>query len=357
MASGTIPIIDCDIHPSDSPALPLLPHIPKAYHEAIRSGMAANRGAGYSNPFGVIRRDADCTDPRQTARDHLDRYNITYGVLQPPGLKVSLTNNIDVGNALATAWNDWQIAHWLPADERYLGSICVNMNDPAAAARELRRAAGAHPRMKQLNIPGESTDLYGHRRYFPVYEACAEAGLPICLHPGAEGSLASSTPVGRPSSYFEWHTGLSLTFMAQLISLVAEGVFERFPTLKLILCEGGVSWLSHLMWRMDKNFKALRSTTPWLRRLPSEYIVDHVRVTTQPMEEPETDAQFLNMLGMIHAEKTLCFATDFPHWDFDAPSAVLPKKVPEDLKRRILFDNAAELYGLKAPVMAEAAAS
>jgi hypothetical protein len=51
------------------------------------------------------------------------------------------------------------------------------------------------------------------------------------------------------------------------------------------------------------------------------------------------------MLGMIHAEKTLCFATDYPHWDFDSPDVVLPRKVPEGLRRRIMYENAAELFG------------
>jgi predicted TIM-barrel fold metal-dependent hydrolase len=139
--------------------------------------------------------------------------------------------------------------------------------------------------------------------------------------------------------------------MSHLISIIAEGVFVKFPKLKFILTEGGVSWFSHVMWRMDKNFKALRSTVPWMKRLPSEYMLDHVRLTTQPMEETENADMLLNMLEMIHAEKTLCFATDYPHWDFDAPDVVLPRKVPDELRRRIMYENAAELYGF--PSLAE----
>jgi uncharacterized protein len=340
-----LPIIDCDIHPSATPERPVSRYVASAFQEAVKQGMASQPGHGYSNPFGVTRRDASCTDPRQVARDHLDRYGITYGVLQPPGLSVSLAANIDTGSAIAEAWNRWQIAEWLEADPRYLGSICVNLNDPKRAV-SLIREFGAHPRMVQVVVGGESRDLYGHRQYFPVYEACLEMGLPFALHPGTEGALRSSTPVGRPAGYFEWHSGIPLTYQAHVISMTVEGVFAHFPGLRVVLVEGGVAWLVHTMWRLDKNFKALRSTTPWLKKAPSEYILDHVRLTTQPLEEPENPEHLLQIFAMIRAEKTVCFASDFPHWDFDDPRVVLPRETPERLRRRILYDNAAEIYGL-----------
>jgi predicted TIM-barrel fold metal-dependent hydrolase len=312
----------------------------------MRQGMGSERGSmGISNPFGVNRRDVKCENPIDVARDHLDRYGVAYGVLQPPGMRVSLTTSIDGGTAKAWAWNDWQMKTWLAADKRYLGSICVNVNDPAAAAKEIHRA-GEHEQMVQVNVSGESRDLYGHRRYFPIYQACQDMDLPFCLHPGAEGSYQSSTPVGLPSSYFEWHAGIPITFQAHLISLVVEGVFEKFPKMKLVLCEGGIAWLPHTMWRLDKDFKALRSTAPWLKRLPSEYIFEHVRLTTQPLEEPAKAEHLLAIFEIIKAEQTLCFASDFPHWDFDDPQTAFPKKMPESLKRRIFYENAAEMYGL-----------
>lgn len=345
MSASQVPLIDCDIHPSATRENPLDPFVPPDYREALRQGMGGSPSTGLGNPFGVQRRDARCDDPTEVARDHLDKYGISYGVLQPPGMKVGLTNNIDVGSALARAWNDWQIETWLAADRRYLGSVCINPNDPDEAVKEIHRA-GKHDQMVQINLSGESRDLYGHRRYFPIWEACEQMGLPVCLHPGQEGSMNSATPVGRPSSYFEWHTIIPITFQAHLVSLVLEGAFEKFKNLKLVLCEGGLAWLTHTVWRMDKNFKALRSVTPWLKRAPSEYVWDHVRLTTQPLEEPDNPEHILQIFEMIHAEKTVMFATDFPHWDFDDPARVFPRKMSEDLRRRIFYESAAELYGL-----------
>ncbi len=345
LSTTELPIIDCDIHPT-ADKIPVGPYIPKEYQEAFRQGMAGQPSQGYANPFGVQRRDAACDTPQTLSEQLLDRYNIAYGVLQPPGLSASLTVNIDVGTAKARAWNDWQKAEWLDADERLLGSICVNMQDPEAAAKEIRRARTMDSRFVQVVVCGESFDLYGHRRYFPVFEACEELRLPFALHPGNEGALCSPTPVGRPTSYFEWHTSIPLTFQAHVISMVCEGVFEQFPHLKLLLVEGGVAWLAHTMWRLDKNFKALRSNTPWLRRAPSEYILDHVRLTTQPLEEPDNPDHLLYIFEILQAERTICYASDFPHWDFDDPRRVLPKKTSEALKDRILYENAAELYHL-----------
>ncbi len=346
---STIPIIDLDIHPYASPAHPLDPFVPAEFREAVAQGMSSAPGQGYSNPFGVIRRDAECKDPHATARDHLDKHNIAYGVLQSPGMGVSLIHNIDVGSAMARAWNDWQL-EFMAGDDRFLGSIAVNMNDPEKAVAEIHRMA-KHPRMKQVLVCGESCHLYGHRSYYPIYQACHDLNIPFAMHPGREGAIKPSTPIGCPASYFEWHTVIPLTYQAHLVSMVAEGIFERFPRLKVIFTEAGIAWLTGVIWRMDKNFKALRSTVPWLRRMPSEYIFDHVRFTTQPMEEPENPQHLLQLFEMIQAEKTVLFSSDFPHWDFDDPNRAFPRGISEALKKRILYESAAELMGL--PPLAE----
>ncbi|MEM1012712.1 MAG: amidohydrolase family protein [Planctomycetota bacterium] len=343
-SAGTL-IVDSDVHPKASEAFPLGPHIPDEIREALRQNLGGAPTTGYANPAGSADRlDAECLDPHATARDHLDRYGITYAILQSPGMQASVVNQIDVGTGIATAWNRWQ-KQWLDADDRYRGSICVNMNDPQGAIAEIERCAG-DSRYVQVLASGEQRDLLGHRRYWPIYEAIAAAGLPFCLHPGQEGVNNSVTPIGRVGSYFEWHTLIPIVYQSHLVSLVLEGVFEKFPGLKVILCEGGIFWAIHTTLRMDKNFKGLRSTAPWLKRRPSEYVWDHVRLTTQPLEEPDKGQDLVTLLEMVHADRTVMFATDFPHWDFDDPNRVFPKSMPDELKNRIFYDNAAELYGL-----------
>ncbi len=110
-----------------------------------------------------------------------------------------------------------------------------------------------------------------------------------------------------------------------------------------VAIEGGIAWLPHLMWRMDKNYKALRSPTPWLKKLSSEYIREYVRLTTQLIEEPENPEHILQIFQMMDAKNTVTFSSDYPHWDFDNPKMALPP-LRGELKERILWRNAAALY-------------
>ena len=62
---------------------------------------------------------------------------------------------------------------------------------------------------------------------------------------------------------------MSQSFQSQVISFIYEGVFERFPGLKMVLIEGGFAWLPPLAWRLDTHWKRLRQDLPHLKRLPS----------------------------------------------------------------------------------------
>jgi predicted TIM-barrel fold metal-dependent hydrolase len=73
--------------------------------------------------------------------------------------------------------------------------------------------------------------------------------------------------------------------------------------------------------------------------------MEHCRFTTQPIEEPEIYEQLIQALHMIQADRTVMFATDYPHWDNDTPKFVL-NRLPDHLKKRIAYENAAEIYGL-----------
>ena len=73
----------------------------------------------------------------------------------------------------------------------------------------------------------------------------------------------------------------------------------------------------------------------------------NVRLTSQPMEEPEDPEQIRQILPMMYADEVLMFSSDYPHWDFDSPLRAFPR-LDERLRRRIFSDTARELYGLPA---------
>jgi predicted TIM-barrel fold metal-dependent hydrolase len=132
--------------------------------------------------------------------------------------------------------------------------------------------------------------------------------------------------------------------MAHITSMVTEGVFTRFPTLKVVLYEGGILWLPHLMWRFDKNWKAQRTETPWVLRPPSAYILEHFSSTTYPLEAAPSPTYLQQALEMMDGRRTLLFAGNYPHWQYGDPFNML-EGIPEELHRAILVDNALAVYG------------
>ncbi len=349
------PIIDCDIHNSFRGARDLLGYLPEPWRSRYEDVGLGYPGTGYYSEVGVMRRDATGpngtppgSDPRFVAQHLLDTYSIHAGILNGGSiLGISLLTDPDYAAALASAYNDWLIDTWLSTDTRYFGSLVIAVQDAEVAAKEIERV-GRHPRIVQVLMASGARDPYGHRRYHPIYAAAERVGLPVAIHPGTEGAGIANPPTaaGYPRFYLEWHTNLSQNFMAHLVSLVAEGVFVKYPRLRFVLIEGGVSWLAPLLWRLDKNYKALRAEVPWLTRLPSEYVFEHVRLTTQPVEEPPQPDWLFHIYEMIHADEILMFSSDYPHWDFDSPLAVFSRMTPR-LRERILWQTASEHYGPK----------
>jgi uncharacterized protein len=107
--------------------------------------------------------------------------------------------------------------------------------------------------------------------------------------------------------------------------------------------ESGVSWLPAFIWRANKTWRGTRSEIPWVNRPPGDYVRDHIRLTTQPLDvpaDPEIWSTFVDQLG---SDKLLLFATDYPHWHFDGDAAVPPTLGPA-LAPRLLYENALETY-------------
>ena len=227
---------------------------------------------------------------------------------------------------------------WLKASPLIPGA-----EDAEASAAEIRHWAG-HKDYVQVLMLSRTAEPMGQKRYWPIFEAAAEVGWPIGIHAFGFGGYPVSG-AGWPSFYLEDMVGHAQSSQAMLTSLVLEGVFERFPELRIVLIEAGFGWLPSLCWRLDKLFHRLRAELPHLRRLPSEYIRDHVWLTTQPMEEPSNRLQVLDAIEWIGWDRLL-FATDYPHWDYDDPAMVLPQGVPEARRRAFFQGNALSVYGL-----------
>lgn len=348
-------LIDTDVHPRWKSLEELARFLAQPWRDKLLSGRLVHPHNGYPNPVATARRDAvpptggsAGSDPEFLVGDLINRYGMDAIVLMGESAHLALSNlaNADAAAALASAYNDWLIECWFSRDARIHGSIFVATQDPLLAAREIERV-GEHPQFVQVAVGSGQRFLLGQRYFYPIYAAAEKYKLPFAIHPLNEGAgiMGAPTASGYPSTYVEYHTTVTASLQAHLASMLFEGVFERFPGLRFVIVEGGVAWLPTFLWRLDKEWQALRTETPWVKRKPSEYAWDHVRLTTQPLEEPDDPKHLQQILGMFPAERVLMYSSDYPHWDFDDPTRIA-EKFPEGMRRRVMYENARELYGL-----------
>jgi predicted TIM-barrel fold metal-dependent hydrolase len=77
---------------------------------------------------------------------------------------------------------------------------------------------------------------------------------------------------------------------------------------------------------------------PWVKKSPVEYVHEHIRFSTQPIDEPR-DPKDLDKLIEIMGYDQLCFSTDYPHWDNDMPGQSL-RGLPSAERQKIFWNNA-----------------
>ncbi len=353
------PLVDCDVHESYPSIDVLLPYLEEPWRRYFTECNFRDlpRDPYVATAHGGRRVDSWPPSGGPPGSDYdvlceqlLERNSIDYAILTGHIYRVSALPQAEFAAALACAYNDWLIEAWLERDDRLRGSLQVALQDPGAAAREIDRLGG-HPRVVQVLFPQAAERAFGHPAHDPVYEAAVRNGLLIAIHPtGSTGIYPAPTPTGSwPRTYMEYHANFSLSYQAQLASLICEGTFVKFPELRVVMLEAGYAWLPHVAWSLDTHWRSLQMEVPWLTRRPSEYIREHVVFGTQPTIVPDDPRQLLELLDMIDGASTLVYASDYPHWDFDAPQRFLPREVPDETRRRILGLNALELYGLPHP--------
>ncbi|OLT09874.1 hydrolase [Pseudonocardia sp. CNS-139] len=342
-------IVDADIHPH-APVTSIRPRLPQEHRE--RWDLFASRVPGPPEIYPRVRNSGFRLDSwpatgapgsdLQMVRDQLlDEFDIDHGVLIPLQGHQWGAEEPRYSAALCRALNDWQAEEWLAQEPRLRGSVTISIEAPDLAAEEIRRRAD-DPRFVQVLLSTGGELGFGRRRYWPIYEAAAEAGLPVAAH---TGGLEQHRGAGWPSFYLEEHVWNGNTMAALMMSLLTEGVFAEYPELQVICVEGGIAWAGPLMWALDDSWAQLRADVPHLTRPPSEYVRDHFWFTTQPIEEPDDPADLATALDHTGLGDRIMFASDYPHWDFDSPRHA-PRLFPAALREAVMGANACRLFGL-----------
>jgi uncharacterized protein len=349
-------VIDCDAH-NHARLSDLLPYMPARWRDYLETVGLRTLTATVA-PLRTMSSRSDAVPPSGIPgtdvdffrRQLLDEWSLERAVLNPTtmwGAYVGSSQAEALNDALVCATNDWCAQQWLDADPRFVGALSALIESPGRAVSEIERWAG-EPRFVQLLLPLRLRRPLGHPQYREVLRAAAARDLPVAMHPGpGENPGHPMTGTGWPSYYVEVMTNVPAGAVPHVLSLIFEGVFDDLPELKIVMTETGWSWLPALAARADRLYGLMPGEVPSLKRKPSEYIRDHFWFTSQPMEEPGQDRFFAELLEEAGIADHLLFATDYPHWDFDSPTAAVPATLPDVTRRNILADNARRLYGFE----------
>jgi predicted TIM-barrel fold metal-dependent hydrolase len=348
MAKNGFSTVDCDIHPALQDLNVLLPYVDDYWREQIVvRGISPLDIVSYP-PRNPLTCRADWRPEKGNPGTSLEL--LRSHVLDGTGTDLAICNvvyggqtvfNADFGAALCKAINTWISKEWLDKEPRLRASIVVPLQDPEQAVAEIERCA-ADPRFVQVLLPSTASMPLGQRYYWPIYRAAEKHGLPIGIH-SAHNNRFAPTYVGWPTYFIEDYASHVQTFEGQLLSILYEGVFQKFPKLKVVLIESGVTWLMACMTRAETTWRSLRIEVPWVDRSPSEMIREHVRLTTQPFDAPTTPEEVEKILDHFGSDRMFLYSSDYPHWQYDGSDAT-PAGLPPALAQKIKHDNPAETY-------------
>lgn len=337
--------IDCDIHPVLVSTKALLPYMSEHWQsETVNRGIDGLDLASF--PLSVpANLRPDFADARQGSLANLqtqllDRLQTRFAICNCLYGSQVLPSS-DMAVEFCRAQNSWLAAEWLDRDPRLRGSIVVSVQEPELAVREIERLA-PDSRFVQILLIGLHETPYGRRQFWPIYEAAEKHDLPICIHAGSSYSFPPSS-VGWPSFYVEEYFLNSLGLQTQLLSFLYEGVFVKFPRLKLVLAEAGFTWLPNFLWRINKTWMAFRSEVPWLTRPPAEIVRENVRFTLQPSDAPPRPDMMMKTMDQLQSDEIILFSTDYPHWHHDGENCI-PDGFSPELIQRITTDNPLATY-------------
>ncbi|MCH2171765.1 amidohydrolase [Myxococcota bacterium] len=255
--------------------------------------------------------------------------------------------------ACVRAYNDFQLDWISPDPDRFIPIMATPFWDVEAAAAEVERCAKLD--FKGILFTAAPQDfglpLLGDRHWDPLWSIAQEAGLPISFHIGSGDDFGVFSPervatMGTAPAYALSSCVLFLNNGIQLADLLLSGVLARFPELKFVSVESGVGWVPFVLEAADYSLtQGDTSDGQHFDLKPSEYFRRQVyacywfeRDANQHFESVGTD--------------NILFETDFPH-----PTCLygnIAETIQEGLggedehvRRRILFENAASLYGIE----------
>jgi hypothetical protein len=270
-------------------------------------------------------------------------------ILYPTGgLFGGFLKDADYAVAFSRAYNNWLAKDLLKPEQGLVGVALLPIQDPQEAAKELRRAKQELGLVGAM-LPADGGHLLGNRHYNVLYQAAAEVDMPIAIHASGSWAADAHTTSHQFPKFIQAHT-ISHPFgiLRQFTSMMFEGVFERFPTVRFGFLECGGTWVPWWLDRMDEEYEHRGAEeAPDLTRKPSTFVHEGGNLFFGCEAEERMLGPTLDLIGV----DTIMYASDWPHWDGDYPHSLFEMQQRDDLteeQRHGVLSRAAErFYGLE----------
>ena len=271
---------------------------------------------------------------------HMDQVGIDMQIisLTSPGVQVF---EASLATRLAAASNDALAAAVRAHPTRFAGLAAIAPQDPAAAAKEIERAAKL--KLNGLIVNSHTMGEYlDAAKFRPIFEAAQALDMPIYLHPREP----AASWVAPYLDYALWFAGWGFAAETGLhaMRLIMSGLFDRFPKLKIVLGhmgEGIPFWLQRIDNRYLLEVKI--GACEKLRKLPSEYFLENFVITTSGVTSMPALRLSLDVLGVDR----ILFAADFPYEDdAEAVRFMDGASVTDEERRQIYETNACRVFKL-----------
>lgn len=288
--------------------------------------------------------------------EFMDKAGLEAAVLYPTGaLGYGRIIDVDFAIQACAAYNDWLSEAYVRSDSRFKGMALIPMQEPQAAVEELRRA------INELGMVGAmvpSTGLKTHlgaKEYWPIYEEAARLGCSLGVHGGAHQDMG----MNNLNVFAAIHAvGHPMGIMIGLASLVFNGVFDKFPTLKVGFLEGGAAWLLTALERFSGSYGAFTPFDPrgeLIQLKDGESVGDYVTRHTKAGNirvGVEGDEPSLPFAVKTIGPEAWMFSSDFPH-EVNLASVrgeieelLEMEELTSDEKQAILHGNSHEFYSV-----------
>jgi predicted TIM-barrel fold metal-dependent hydrolase len=247
------------------------------------------------------------------------------------------------------AFNDAMHEYGSADPSRLIVNYQIPIHEIDWAIAEVKRVAAMGGKSLQLPVfpPEVGLPDYYHERYDPLFAAIQETGLPICLHIGLNTMLADlqrrdPTPDG---GVYVPMVGLSTG--EALGMWVLTGVLERFPGLKVVFVEPGLTWIAWWLATVDDMATRQKYQYPELKEIPSFYFHRNVFATFIDESDPFKADVIRHRIGT----ENIMWSSDYPHPVSSWPNSraivnEMFKDIPDDERELIVSANAKRVWNL-----------